>query len=113
MGTLWVPVDDGGQKAQEKPLCDRDEGQQAQVIEQYQPDSSAYCEGAWHFRVLEGEKRGGGSMCYWGSREEAWAAGETILDTREALSLQDQSHILAQNSRPKCSPIPTSTSLLT
>lgn len=36
-GTLWVPIDDGGQEADEKPFRDVDEGQQPQVIDQHQP----------------------------------------------------------------------------
>lgn len=88
MGILWVPVDDGGHETHEKLLGDWDEGQKAQVIEQNQPDSSAYSEGAWHLRVLGGAERGGmegGSVCSQESRAEAWASGETILDIQEAL----------------------------
>lgn len=67
-GALWVPVDDGRQEADEEPLRDWDEGQQPQVIEQQQPESSAYCEGERHLGVLGGKgKEEGGSV----SPEEA------------------------------------------
>lgn len=55
MGTLRVPVDDGGQEAQEELLGDGEEGQQPQVIQQQQPDYSASCEGERHLRVLGGK----------------------------------------------------------
>lgn len=53
LNAAFIPVDDGGQERDEEPLRDRDEGQQPQVIEQQHPESSAYCEGGGHLRVLE------------------------------------------------------------
>ena len=45
-----------------------------------------------------------GSVCFWKSREEARAAGGTVLDIQKLYYLQDQSYNLGQVFRPNCTP---------